>query len=217
MAFRDIFTDIFRFEVIVAGVVFVVVFAALVLALLLSRKKSPDKRRRSSHPLVEGSYALLLAALAGGIVVITALANDRLQDRTDMTEANADPAAEQVDVTAFQWCWQFDYPEHGKTVSGQCDDNNKKIPTLIVPTGEPVRFNLSSSDVIHSFWIPDLNVKRDAFPDHTNSLTLTFDEEGRWLGRCAEFCGPYHSSMHFYVRAVSPEKYQEMMADGVQA
>ncbi|PXY22205.1 cytochrome c oxidase subunit II [Prauserella muralis] len=208
MQFRQVFEDIFRFEILLAAGVFAAIAAALLLALALSRKKSGDRRRRDSHPLVEGGYALVLAAVAGVIVYITASAHDEVREASTTNRTDPAPAAE-VKVTAFQWCWQFDYARNDKTVTGVCSEKDRKLPTLIVPAGQPVKFNLTSSDVIHSFWIPDLAVKMDAFPDHTNSVTLTFDHPGRWLGRCAEFCGPYHPSMHFYVRAVPPEQYEQ--------
>ncbi|MBB2939982.1 cytochrome c oxidase subunit 2 [Amycolatopsis bartoniae] len=204
------------FEGLVAGIVFVLVGIAVALALLLSRKRSGDTRRRSSHPVVEIGYAVVLAAIAGAIAYVSASANNDLSAQVKPESATTPPAA-RVDVDAFQWCWRFQYHEPEKSVTGSCGDRNTDLPTLVVPAGEPVQLNISSSDVQHSFWIPDLRVKVDAFPDHTNAVTLTFDHEGQWLGRCAEFCGSYHTEMHFWVRVVSPQQYQQWLAQGGQA
>ncbi|RCG17389.1 cytochrome c oxidase subunit II [Streptomyces diacarni] len=90
------------------------------------------------------------------------------------------------------------------------------MPTLVVPTGRTVRINLTSLDVIHSLWVPALRYKMDAFPDHTNSFTFTVDKEGRWIGRCAEFCGDRHHAMEFWLKAVSPEEYDDWVSQHQQ-
>lgn len=215
MEFRDAFQRMIGFEGLVAGIVFVLVGIAVALALLLSRKRSGDTRRRSSHPVVEIGYAVVLAAVAGAIAYVTASANNDL--RAQVKPESATPPAARVDVDAFQWCWRFRYHQPEKSVTGSCDTQNDDLPTLVVPAGEPVQLNLTSSDVQHSLWIPDLRVKVDAFSGHTNTVTLTFDHEGQWLGRCAEFCGSHHTEMHFRVRAVSPQQYQQWLAQGGQA
>ncbi|NKQ57798.1 cytochrome c oxidase subunit II [Amycolatopsis sp. K13G38] len=215
MEFRDAFSRMISFEGLIAGIVFVVVAVAVTLALMLSRKRSGDTRRRSSHPVVELTYAILLAGVAGVLAYVTASANNSLQGQ--VKPAAAAPAATRVDVDAFQWCWRFHYPQNDRSVTGVCGENDTQIPTLVVPVGQPVRLDITSSDVQHSFWVPDLRVKVDAFPAHDNSVTLTFDHEGQWLGRCAEFCGSYHTTMHFWVRAVSPQEYQRWLAQGGQA
>ena len=83
---------------------------------------------------------------------------------------------------------------------------------LVVPTGEAIRFNLSSVDVIHSFWIPELDFKRDAIPGATESVTLSFARAGVFPGQCAEFCGLRHADMVFTVHAVSPAQFRAWAA-----
>lgn len=221
MQFRDAFARMAGFEGLIAGIVFVVVCLAVTLALLLSRKRSGDTRRRDSHPLVEVAYAVALAAIAGVITFITASAHNSLSAAVVPKGAGAAPAT-RIDIDAFQWCWRFHYAQSGRSVSGVCGssdgngDGNAEgnLPTLIVPVGQPVQLRITSTDVQHSFWIPDLRVKVDAFPDHVNTVTLNFDEAGAWLGRCAEYCGAPHSTMHFWVRAVPAQQYQQWQAQG---
>lgn len=215
MIFRDVFTEVFSFQIVVAGAVFLAVLLVLGYALARGRRRAEDKRRRNSHPVAELGFAALLAAATAVIVYIGLSANDRLREETGVRAARH--ASTHIDVTAFQWCWRFDYAQPERSVTAVCDEGDRDVPTLVVPTGEPVELRLTSADVIHALWVPDLGVKADAFPDHTNSLTLTFDEEGRWLGRCAEFCGAHHRSMHFYVRAVSPGEYQQWLQQGSPA
>ncbi|WP_245979851.1 cytochrome c oxidase subunit II [Streptomyces diacarni] len=100
------------------------------------------------------------------------------------------------------------------TTTANCRDG--RLPTLVVPTGRTVRINLTSLDVIHSLWVPALRYKMDAFPDHTNSFTFTVDKEGRWIGRCAEFCGDRHHAMEFWLKAVSPEEYDDWVSQHQQ-
>ncbi|GLY63949.1 cytochrome c oxidase subunit II [Amycolatopsis taiwanensis] len=215
MEFRDAFARVIGWEGVVAAIVFVVVAVAVSLALLLSRKRSGDTRRRSSHPIVEVGYAVLLGAVAGAIVFVTASSQNSLTTAVQ-PRAGAAPPATQVDVDAFQWCWRFHYPDANKSVTGVCGPRDTALPTMVVPTGEPVQLRITANDVQHSFWVPDLRVKVDAFPDHVNTVTLTFDQPGQWRGRCAEFCGSYHATMDFNVRAVSPQEYQQWLAQGGQ-
>jgi cytochrome c oxidase subunit 2 len=71
---------------------------------------------------------------------------------------------------------------------------------------------MTSRDVIHSLWVPRLRYKRDIFPHHVNTFTLTVDREGRWVGRCGEFCGDRHHTMDFWFKAVSPAAYDKWLA-----
>lgn len=215
MTFLDTFRSMFTLQVAVAAAVFFVVSAVLIAALLISRRRSPDRRTKNTRPWLEGGYAVLLGCVAGAIVYVTFFANQDVNTPPNGYHVSNQPGAVKVDVTAYQWCWNFHYTETTRNVSGSCQLGNRDLPTLVVPTGRPVELRLTASDVVHSFWVPDLAVKMDAFPDHTNTLTITFDREGRWLGKCAEFCGTHHAAMHFYVRAVSPDKYQQFLQQGI--
>ena len=93
----------------------------------------------------------------------------------------------------------------------------QEIPVLVVPSGTPIEFNLASADVVHSFWIPEFLFKRDVFPHpEANRSERIFqvesiDQEGAFVGRCAEMCGTYHAMMNFELRVVSPEKFEQYM------
>lgn len=120
-----------------------------------------------------------------------------------------------VDVTAFKWNWQFEY-EGVKTSDGQLVSTigaSDYVPVLVVPVGKTILFKEHSTDVIHSFWVPELLFKRDVFPGNvTNEFAVTIDRQGAYVGHCAELCGTYHSMMNFEVRAVSAEEYQKFLA-----
>ncbi|MFE3163762.1 cytochrome c oxidase subunit II [Streptomyces sp. NPDC059224] len=89
-------------------------------------------------------------------------------------------------------------------------------PTLWLPKGETVRFILTSRDVIHSFWVVPFLMKMDVVPGHTNAFQVTPNQEGTFLGKCAELCGVDHSRMLFNVKVVSPERYQQHLKDLVK-
>ncbi|HEX4724873.1 MAG TPA: cytochrome c oxidase subunit II [Pseudonocardiaceae bacterium] len=123
-----------------------------------------------------------------------------------------------VNVIAFQWNWEFDYPGF-KTADGQVVKtvgSSQEIPLLVLPTNEVIQYNLLSTDVIHSFFVPAFNFKRDVFPDPTKnnqdaSFQNTIDKQGSFVGRCAELCGTYHSMMNFEVRSLPQNLFQEYM------
>ncbi|HVV20004.1 MAG TPA: cytochrome c oxidase subunit II [Pseudonocardiaceae bacterium] len=121
-----------------------------------------------------------------------------------------------VNVTAFQWNWEFDY--HGyKTPDGQLVKtvgSSQEIPLLVLPTNEVIQYDLRSTDVIHSFFVPAFNFKRDVFPDpdknnQDSSFQNTIDQTGWFVGRCAELCGTYHSMMNFEVRALPQSLFND--------
>lgn len=185
----------------VAIAVAVVVFGAIAFALIrYRRREGRDPSARESLPLAEGLYALLLA----GVVAILVTATFETEAEVDAVSDDPDLT---VDVTAFQWGWRFTYVGTGVTIVG----DEKRPPTLLVPSDETVRFELTSRDVIHSFWIPELRFKRDAFPDRTTSFDLVFDRDA--IGRCAEFCGLQHWAMTFDVVALAPREFDSWLGE----
>jgi len=135
---------------------------------------------------------------------------------TAVTQVYVDKKVENPDVTVsvigFKWNWMFAYPDatgpDGRAV--QTVGSSDEIPVLVLPTGKRIRFQETSNDVIHSFWVPEMLFKRDVIPGRTNSFEITaIEKAGAYVGRCAELCGTYHSNMNFEVRAVSPGDYDK--------
>jgi cytochrome c oxidase subunit II len=178
-----------------------IVFGAVLFAVLRYRRRDDEMpRQREGLPWAEGLYALLLA----GVVVFLLSATFSTNDRE--TRVSADPGLE-VDVTAFQWGWRFTYAGKGVTVVG----DDRRPPTLVVPTVTTVRFTVRSRDVIHAFWIPELRFKRDAFPERTSTFDLSFDQAEESTGRCAEFCGLAHGEMTFDVLSLAPADFRDWL------
>lgn len=204
MPFRNVFDQVLTVWGAIAGGVFVLVVGVLLGAILLNRAKRRDKLPFSAsenNPLELG-YVVMLAGIVGALVSGSFLANSYLHDGVGLAQAPATTPATRINVTGFRWCWDFAYQQAPVHVTGQCTTGD--FPTVVVPTGQPVEFNITSSDVTHAFWLPDFAVKRDAWPDHVNTLRMEFPQQGQWRGRCSEFCGTHHVTMDFYVRAVSP-------------
>lgn len=131
---------------------------------------------------------------------------DRVSENPDVT----------VEVVAFKWNWQFNYRdgvgEEANTIASTVGSSDI-IPILVVPAERTVRFEETSNDVIHSFWVPELLFKRDVFPGSIrNQFEVTIQETGAYVGRCAELCGSLHSMMNFELRAVTPEQYDQFIA-----
>jgi cytochrome c oxidase subunit II len=138
--------------------------------------------------------------------------------QTDVNKLSPRPDVT-VEVIAFKWNWQFNYRSAPDTESGaqtvaSTVGTSDQIPILVLPTGRTIRFEEASKDVIHSFWVPEMLFKRDVFPDPQarNHFQVTVEKEGRYVGRCAELCGTYHSMMTFEVRTVSPERFDQYVA-----
>jgi cytochrome c oxidase subunit 2 len=111
------------------------------------------------------------------------------------------PAALTLQVTAHQWWWEVRYP---------AQDGGPAFTTaneIHIPAGQPVRIELSSTDVIHSFWTPKLAGKMDVIPGVTNVTWIQAASPGRYRGQCAEYCGLQHARMAFYVIADSPADF----------
>jgi cytochrome c oxidase subunit 2 len=145
----------------------------------------------------------------------TATTESKVLDKVDNPDVK-------VQVVAFQWNWEFKYEDANAAKpdgSGQVSTvgSSGEIPLLVLPVGKTIQYDLVSTDVIHSFWVPEFHFKRDVMPNpdknnQDSSFQNKIDREGSFVGRCAELCGTYHSVMNFEVRALSPDKYEAYIA-----
>ena len=103
----------------------------------------------------------------------------------------------QINVTGYQWWWEFEYPEYGFTTANE----------IHVPVGARMVLDLQSADVLHAFWAPRLGGKVDLIPNQDNQLWLQADEEGVFYGQCAELCLGAHAYMRFHVVVESQEEF----------
>ena len=175
-------------------------------------------RKRGNELPVQTRYNLPMEFLytIAPILVVSVLFYYTAVVQTDVIKESKNPDVT-VEVVAFKWNWQFNYRD------GQGRDANtvasvlgtsEVIPVLVLPSGRSIRFEETSRDVIHSFWVPELLFKRDVMPGNVrNTFEVSrIDQEGAFVGRCAELCGSYHAFMNFELRVVSPEKYDQFLA-----
>ncbi|RKE77568.1 cytochrome c oxidase subunit II [Rhizobium sp. AG855] len=116
-----------------------------------------------------------------------------------------EPVIARVEAQARMWKWEFAYPD--------MDLSDDATGVLHIPVGGVVEVSVTSTDVIHSFWIPRLAGKIDAIPGHTTRLRIKADAPGRYGGICAEYCGTGHSAMRFVVEAHPPEIYRQRLTE----
>lgn len=115
-----------------------------------------------------------------------------------------------IEITANQWWWKVSYPN---------DDASRIVTTaneLHIPVGRRVMIRGSSNDVIHSFWAPSLQGKRDLIPGHVTTEWIEADRAGRFRGQCAEFCGLQHAHMALWVVADSKDQFEAWMTNQLQ-
>jgi cytochrome c oxidase subunit 2 len=124
-----------------------------------------------------------------------------------------------IQVVGKQWSWDFNYVNENTYDSGiqsqfkGQEGTEAALPVLYLPVNKTVEIDLTSRDVIHSFWVIDFLYKKDMFPGHINHIYFTPQVEGTYKGKCAELCGEFHSMMLFNVKVVSQAVYDTHMAD----
>jgi cytochrome c oxidase subunit II len=174
-------------------------------------------RKRGSELPVQTRYNMPMEFLytIAPILVVCVLFYYTAVVQTDVDKRTNNPDVT-VEVVAFKWNWQFNYRdgvgEDANTVASTLGSSDV-IPVLVLPTGKRIRFEETSKDVIHSFWVPELLFKRDVFPGNIRNVfeVESIQQEGAYVGRCAELCGTYHSMMNFELRVVSPEEYDRFL------
>ena len=138
---------------------------------------------------------------------------------------NNDEAEIDILVTGYQWKWKYEYlDENGENISyfsslatpqSEINNTQQKNPNyllevdepLVIPVDTKVRFLVTANDVIHSWWVPELAVKRDAIPGFINEAWTKVNKEGLYRGQCTELCGSYHGFMPIVVHVVSRDEY----------
>ncbi len=187
----------------VAGVIGLIVAVAVIYTMIKYRDRGqPIPEQTHGKPALEITLTIIPALILAVVSVFTFGAIFKLA-KTDDTEMI-------INVTGQQWWWEYDYPvqnEFGITQpiisSGQ----------LVMPVGTKVLLRETSRDVIHSYWIPALNGKRDAVPGRIHTLRLEADKPGIYAGQCTEFCGLSHANMRMEAVALSKEDFAKWVAN----
>ena len=198
VAVDNLFTNIFWWAV----VVFAIVEGLLLFVIVRyrQRKGGGQPSRLHGHTALEIGWTLAPALILDFIAVPTM--------RTIFaTAARAPEGALRVEVIGHQWWWEFRYPELGVVTANE----------MHLPRGKPVQLDMTSADVIHSFWAPGLGGKRDLTPGRVTRIVFTPDSLGEVAGQCAEFCGASHANMRLRVFVQSDSAFRAWAARQLMA
>ncbi len=191
---------------ITAAVIGVLVWTLILWAVFRYRRRSDDevpRQTRYNLPL-EICYTAAPFLIIGVLFFYTINAQGRVLNEVQ--------PAHTVDVVGWKWSWTFNYEEQNNSAVDEVvydTGTPEHFPTLYLEVNQPVKFNLTSPDVIHSFWVPAFYFKMDVIPGRENSFTITPDKEGTFAGKCAELCGTGHSQMLFTVKVVSADEFNQ--------
>ncbi|MDQ3951415.1 MAG: cytochrome c oxidase subunit II [Actinomycetota bacterium] len=200
-AVKDLY-DVFFY---VAAGVFVVVAGLIGWSIVRFRKKPGDD---AEPPQFGHNLALEITWFALPTVIVVVLFVLSAGALQDVNDEEAAPVVT-VRVEAFQWGWRFAYEGEAVAIEGLPEDPAR----IVLPVDEPVRFDLRSRDVVHSFYVPRFLIKRDTIPGETNRIDYVIREEGTYDGKCAEFCGVLHDRMPFTIEAVPVEEFERWLDD----
>jgi cytochrome c oxidase subunit II len=185
----------------ISGIVLLIVTFLLWRAYQHSQLKEPEQK-----DLYANDRGLLRNVVLGGAVVpiIVLLLIMSLAIWIENTKsAKAAGGNTDIEVIGHQWWWEVHY-------TGQDFYTANEIH---IPAGQTVTFHVTTADVIHSFWVPELHGKIDLIPGQTNTFTMRADQAGTYRGQCAEFCGTQHAHMAFLVIAQNADDYNAWLAD----
>lgn len=190
----------------------VVIVSLLLLWAILRRRPplTPDAEGRLPVLPERGGMSWIVLGVGVTVVVLLLTTFWTVQALSAVSAPSVRPRLE-VDVIAHQWWWEFRYkgdnPEHALITANE----------LHIPVGEPVRLNLRSEDVIHSFWVPQLGGKTDVIPGQRNHAWLQAARPGDYRGQCGEFCGAQHAHMAMWVVAQDRADFEAWRAGQRQA
>jgi cytochrome c oxidase subunit 2 len=187
---------------IAAGVVGVITFILIIWPAVFHRlkKDSPEFPKQTQYNVpVEILYTVIPFLIVAVLFAFTA-------KKESVIVAKTTGPAHEISVKGIQWSWQFGYSEAGPgaVVTG----TPAQPPTLYLPQGEKIRFEITSNDVVHGFWIPAFMIQIQNLPGVTNKLEFTANKLGTYPGRCNILCGRNHSQMLFKVKVVTPSEYK---------
>lgn len=220
----DISKQVFDLHMVIfyiCCVIGIMVFGAMAISIFRDRKSKgviPSKFHESNS--LEFLWTAVPFVILIGISIPAAKVLIAMEDTSgaDMT----------IKVTGYQWMWRYEYIDDDidfysilKTPRDEIYNRTEKNENylqevdneLVLPTNRKIRILITSSDVIHAWWVPDLAIKKDAIPGYINQVWTNIEKPGVYRGKCAELCGRDHGFMPVVVRALSPEDYDAWVAE----
>jgi cytochrome c oxidase subunit II len=207
---------IFWICVIIGVIVFSVMFYAIIW-----HRKSRGVRAAHFHEntFVEVVWTVIPFCILVGMAIPAVQLLTKMHDTTEDSELS-------IKVTGYQWRWEYEYLGTGvrfistlKTPQEQIHNRDRKSQhyllevdnPLVVPIGTKIRFLTTANDVVHSWWVPALGIKKDAIPGFINEAWAKIEEPGTYRGQCAELCGVNHGFMPIVLEAKSKIEFNEWL------
>ena len=198
----DLLSQLFWFTLVLAGVVFVLVEGLLIYSSLRFRRRAGAALREP--PQIHGNTRLEVMWAIVPALILIGLFGISVTRLGTLGSLPQDPNAMRITVTGRQFQWTFGYPDANVEV---------RDGSLRLPIGRPLVFDVTSEDVIHSFWVPDLYGKIDANPGRVNHIWFQARDPGTYRGVCAELCGGGHANMLFQVEVMTEAEFQQWLQD----
>lgn len=204
---------------VVCAIIGVVVFGVMIYSLIHHRKSRGYKAATfHDNPRLELIWSIIPFLILVGLAVPATRVLIRMDD-TKQSEVT-------VKIVGYQWRWEYEYLDQGvryfstlSTPLAQIHGDQQKNEwyllevdkPLVLPINKKIRFLVTSNDVIHSWWVPELGIKRDAIPGFMYEAWATIEKTGVYRGQCAELCGINHGFMPIVVEAVTPEHFNQWL------
>jgi cytochrome c oxidase, subunit II len=212
--------DLHMVAIYICAVIGVLVFGVMFYALIFHRKsKGYEPATFHDHPVLEVIWSIIPFLILVGLAVPATRTLIRMNNTADSDVT--------IKIVGSQWKWQYQYLDEGiqfySLLSTPYDQIYNKKPKgewyllevdkpLVLPIQKKIRFLVTSQDVVHSWWVPELGVKRDAIPGYLYEAWTWIEKPGTYRGQCAELCGINHGYMPIVVQAVSQEDYEAWVA-----
>lgn len=189
---------------VAATIVIVAVNVALIYAVRRNRaRRGAEPRRADGGRRAQLRVGAVLTGFAAIVFIASVIFTDKAQETpvsgpAGLAAAESEPLT--IEATGQQWLWRYDYP-----------NGSFSYYKLVVPVDTAVRLELLSTDVVHTWDVPDLSGKRDAVPGKTNKVVFSADEEGTYEGQSATLSGQAYAAMRTAVEVVSPRAYEAFL------
>jgi len=197
--------DLSIFVLTIAAAIFLGVSGLLTYALVRYRALPGDNTEPHQ---VFGSLQIELAWTIIPILIIVVLFLGTARVLFSVQDAHKPASAVDVTVVGHQFWWEFHYPQYNVVAA-----NELHVPVSNPAYARPTFMKLTSADVMHSFWVPQLAGKTDLLPNRVNEMWIDPQRTGVYLGQCAQFCGPQHAKMLLRVYVDTPEQFQQWIAN----
>jgi len=187
----------------ITAAVYVIVMVFLIAAFVRVRRadagSEPEIKPEPARERKVGNIIKAAVAITAIILFALMITSFRMGRAIDTLSQSQNPL--EIKVTGQQWWWQVEYQD--PTPANMVTTANE----IHIPVGRPIKIDLVSHDVIHSFWLPNLHGKKDLVPNYPTTIYFQADKPGVYWGQCAEFCGYEHAKMRFMVIAEPPEDF----------